>query len=111
VKTYSTLYDEDFYATANNFSASVARDILKIQPVNSSEFSDSVPKGTTAYQFQYTSVDLFSNTVPVTSFVAFPYANKTNSHLFQTVAWAHSTSGVFKGCAPSVTPSLYEYSS
>jgi hypothetical protein len=43
--------------------------------------------------------------------IAFPYANRTNGNLFRTVAWAHGTSGVFRGCAPSVMPSLYEYGS
>ncbi|KAF2624451.1 hypothetical protein BU25DRAFT_442095 [Macroventuria anomochaeta] len=108
---YGALYNEDFYATADNFSASVPGDILKFQPINSDDLSGSVPKGTTAYRLQYTSIDLFGNKVPVTGFVAFPYANRTNVHLFQTVAWAHGTSGVFKGCAPSVMPSLYEYAS
>ncbi|KAL1793895.1 hypothetical protein ACET3X_007316 [Alternaria dauci] len=108
---YGSLYDDNFYATAKNFSSSAPGDILKFQPVNPGELSSSVPKGTTAYRLQYTSVDLFGRTVPVTAFIAFPYANRTNGHLFRTVAWAHGTSGVFKGCAPSVMPSLYEYGS
>lgn len=72
--------------------------------------SGSVPKGITAYRIQYTSVDFFGNAIPVTGSVAFLYANRTNGRLFKTVAWAHGTSGVFKGCAPSVMSSLYEYS-
>ncbi|KAL1592799.1 hypothetical protein SLS60_011215 [Paraconiothyrium brasiliense] len=108
---YGDVYDEDFYVTANNFSTSAPGDILKVQPIVSAELSGSVPKGTTAYRFQYTSVDLFGNTVPVSGFIAFPYANRTNGPLFRTVAWAHGTSGVFRGCAPSVMTNLYEYGS
>ncbi|CAN9148270.1 unnamed protein product [Alternaria alternata] len=108
---YGNLYDEDFYATASNFSTSIPGDILKYQPIDPKDLSDSVPLGATAYRFQYTSVDIRGYTVPVTGFVAFPYANQTNGHLFRTVAWSHGTSGVFKGCAPSVMPGLYAYGS
>ncbi|KAJ4986010.1 hypothetical protein SVAN01_08488 [Stagonosporopsis vannaccii] len=108
---FGALYDESFYATAKNFTGSLPGDILKTQPINPEDYSGSVPKGIAAYRIQYTSVDLSNNTVPVTGFVAFPYANRTNGHLFRTVAWAHGTSGVFKGCAPSAMPDLYEYGS
>ncbi|KAF3001853.1 hypothetical protein E8E13_004454 [Curvularia kusanoi] len=108
---FGALYNESFYATAKNFSGSAPGDLLKYQPIDPEAIAGSVPKGITAYRFQYTSVDLFNNTVPVTGFIAFPYANRTNGHLYRTVAWAHGTSGVFKGCAPSAMPDLYEYDS
>ena len=108
---FGALYNEGFYSTATNFSNSLPGDVLKFEPVDPAEISGSVPAGTTAYRIQYTSVDTFGETIPVTGFVAFPYANRTNGHLFRTVAWAHGTSGVFKGCAPSAMPSLYEYGS
>ena len=108
---FGALYNESFYETAKNFSCSAPGDLLKYQPINPQTIAGSVPKGITAYRIQYTSVDLFNNTVPVTGFIAFPYANRTNGHLYRTVAWAHGTSGVFRGCAPSAMPDLYEYDS
>lgn len=108
---FGALYDESFYATATNFSGSVPGDVLKFQPIDPAELSGSVPMGVSAYRIQYTSVDLTNSTVPVTGFIVFPYANRTNGHLYRTVAWAHGTSGVFRGCAPSAMPDLYEYGS
>lgn len=108
---FGALYNESFYETAKNFSCSAPGDLLKYQPINPQTIAGSVPKGITAYRIQYTSVDLFNNIVPVTGFIAFPYANRTNGHLYRTVAWAHGTSGVFRGCSPSAMPDLYEYDS
>lgn len=106
------LYDEDFYATAANFSGSVPGDILKVQRIDPQKFSDKIPEGTTAYRFQYTSLGTSPHeTVPVSGFIAFPKSDRTGGTLFRTVAWAHGTSGVWKGCAPSAMPDLYEYGS
>ncbi|KAF1925373.1 alpha/beta-hydrolase [Didymella exigua CBS 183.55] len=108
---FGAVYDVDFYATAKNFSSSAPGDILKFEPINSKDLTGSVPPGISAYRIQYTSVDLSGNNVPATGFVVFPYANRKNSHFYRTVAWAHGTSGVFRGCAPSAMPDLYEYDS
>ncbi|KAF7531122.1 hypothetical protein G7054_g9170 [Neopestalotiopsis clavispora] len=107
---FGSLYDEDFYATADNFSTSSPGDLLKFQPIDPANLSE-IPDGTTSYRFQYVSVDVFGNAVPATGFIAFPYAGRSNDHKFGTIAWAHGTSGVFRGCAPSAMPNLYEYDS
>lgn len=83
---FGSLYNEGFYATAKNFTKSVPGDILKFEPINPEDFSGSLPKGITAYRFQYTSANLSNNTVPVTGFVAFPYANTTNGNLYRTAS-------------------------
>jgi hypothetical protein len=49
--------------------------------------------------------------IPVTGFIAFPYASRLSGHVYPAIAYAHGTSGVFRGCAPSAMPSLYEYGS
>lgn len=108
---FGALYNENFYTAADNFSSSAPGDMLKYQPIDPKDLTGSIPPGISAYRIQYTSVDLNGNNVPVTGFVAFPYANRTNGHLYRTVAWAHGTSGVFEGCAPSAMPDLYEYNS
>lgn len=107
---FGAQYNEDFYRTASNFSTSAPGDLLKFEPIDPTTLSD-IPGGTTVYRFQYVSVDLRGSNVPVTGFIAMPYANRTNGNLYQTVAWAHGTSGVFKGCAPSAISNLYEYGS
>ncbi|KAI4595691.1 hypothetical protein KJ359_006681 [Pestalotiopsis sp. 9143b] len=54
---YGSLYDEEFYATADNFSTSLPGDLLKFAPINASTLSD-IPAGMTAYRFQYVTTDL-----------------------------------------------------
>jgi pimeloyl-ACP methyl ester carboxylesterase len=105
LKIWGTNFDFDFYATASNFSASKPGDILKIKPVSYTEIA--VPPGVAVYKIQYTSIDLDGTPVPSTGFIAFPFARMGKS--FKLVAYAHGTSGVFPGCAPSTSPNLYDY--
>lgn len=109
---YGVQYNASFYATASNFSNSTSSpgDLLKFSPIDPSLLSG-VPPGITAYRMQYVSIDIRGQIVPVTGFVALPFANRTNGHVYQAVAYAHGTSGVFPGCAPSAMPDLYEYGS
>ncbi|KAJ6437366.1 prolyl aminopeptidase (secreted protein) [Purpureocillium lavendulum] len=124
-------FDFDFYATAANFSGSKAGDLLKLAPVDPDSLNSKA--GTTVYRIQYTSVDFDGSLVPVTGFVALPYARPlgSSSHyshhvksagnetgggrggngtraLFRLAAWAHGTSGIYLGCAPSNGPTLYD---
>lgn len=108
--SYGAIYDTGFYQTAHNFSVSKPGDVLKIEPINATLLRD-IPKGTTAFRFQYVSEDLHGRKVPATGFIAFPYASRLNSHKYPVVAYAHGTSGVFPGCAPSAIPNLREYGS
>ncbi|EXK40955.1 hypothetical protein FOMG_04520 [Fusarium oxysporum f. sp. melonis 26406] len=107
---YGAIYDDDFYATASNFSSSKPGDVLKFKPINASLLTD-IPEGTAAYKLQYVSKDLYGRKVPATGFIAFPYATRRNDHKFPLIAYAHGTSGVFRGCAPSAMPNLYDYNS
>ncbi|VUC21186.1 unnamed protein product [Clonostachys rosea] len=106
LKTFGTDFDFDFYATAQNFSSSQPGDVLKFKPMNSTTID--VSPGTSVFKMQYTSEDLDGSPVPVTAMIAFPYAK--NEQPFDVVAWAHGTSGGYRGCAPSTSPSLYEFS-
>ncbi|KUM57446.1 hypothetical protein ACN42_g9742 [Penicillium freii] len=109
IASYGAIYDASFYETAHNFSTSKPGDALKLEPVNATLLHD-IPKGTTAYKFQYVSKDLDGRKVPVTGFIAFPYASRLSGHIYPTIAYGHGTSGMFRGCAPSAMPSLYDYS-
>ncbi|KAG7039452.1 prolyl aminopeptidase (secreted protein) [Colletotrichum scovillei] len=104
---FGTNFDFDFYETAANFTGSKPGDILKIQPVIPTNIT--VPAGVAVYKIQYTSADIDGSPMPVTGFVAFPFARTQQP--FNLIAYAHGTSGVFRGCAPSTSPSLFDYQS
>ncbi|KAH8705785.1 Alpha/Beta hydrolase protein [Talaromyces proteolyticus] len=109
LKTLGTAFDFDFYATADNFSASVPGDLLKLGAINSSNLD--VPAGMTTFRFQYTSRDLDGSPVPSTGFIAFPYAKPAHGGKIPLVAFAHGTIGVYRGCAPSSSPDVFNYDS
>lgn len=106
-------YSDDFYATASNFSHSQPGDLLKLKVADSSKLN--IAPGTTVYRFQYTSIDLDGSNVPATGFIAFPYTfrswgNPPTQNTFRLAAWAHGTSGLYYGCVPSSSPTLYDTS-
>lgn len=105
---YGALYDDAFYDTAANFTGSNPGDILKFEPVNATNLQD-IPDGASIYRFQYVTEKLDGTPVPATAFIAFPFSNTENGHTYKTIAFAHGTSGVFRGCAPSAMPNLYDY--
>ncbi|KAF7900870.1 hypothetical protein EAF00_003091 [Botryotinia globosa] len=109
LETVGTEFDFDFYNTPDNFSSSDPGDLLKLQPVDSSTLT--TPDGIATFRFQYTSVDLDGTIVPSSGFIAFPFASPANGSQFPLVAYAHGTIGVHRGCAPSSSPSLFDYSS
>ena len=109
LETVGTEFDFDFYSTANNFSSSAPGDLLKLQPVDSSALN--IPDGIATFRFQYTSIDLDCSIVPSSGFIAFPFASPANGSQFPLVAYAHGTIGVHRGCAPSSSPSLFNYNS
>ncbi|KAJ3498909.1 hypothetical protein NLG97_g762 [Lecanicillium saksenae] len=111
-------FDVDFYATAANFSrtSSTPGDVLKFEGIDPKTLS--IDGGAAAYRFQYVSLDADGSAVPVTGFIAFPFT----PHLppahdgeaparYRLAAFAHGTIGIFYGCAPSNSPSLYDYGS
>lgn len=109
IETLGTAFNFDFYATAGNFSTSKPGDLLKLSAIDSSHLN--VPSGMTSFRFQYTSRDLDGSPVPSTGFIAFPFAKPTQGRKFPLVAYAHGTIGVFRGCAPSSSPSFFNYDS
>ncbi|KAI6764189.1 hypothetical protein HG530_007978 [Fusarium avenaceum] len=109
LQTMGTAFDFDFYATAHNFSKSAPGDLLKLAAVNSSHLD--VPSGMTTFRFQYTSKGIDGKPVPSTGYIAFPFANPAHGGKFPLIAYAHGTLGVHRGCAPSSSPSLFNYDS
>ncbi|KAK1541108.1 hypothetical protein CPAR01_07097 [Colletotrichum paranaense] len=92
LEIFGTNFDFDFYETAANFTGSRPGDVLKIQPVIPANIT--VPAGVAVYKIQYTSADIDGSPVPVTGFVAFPFARTQQP--FNLIAYAHGTSGVFR---------------
>ncbi|TQV90352.1 prolyl aminopeptidase (secreted protein) [Cordyceps javanica] len=103
-------FDFDFHDTSSNFSTSSPGDVLKIKPLDPTRLN--VRSGTSVYRLQYSSKDLDGSPVPATAFIALPFSPvKGNSTTYPLVAYAHGTSGIYHGCAPSNGPSLYDYES
>ncbi|PHH62612.1 hypothetical protein CDD81_6846 [Ophiocordyceps australis] len=100
-------FDYDFYATPSNFSGSEPGDVLKLKAVQAT--AGDYKTGTRAFIFMYTTLDLDGSKVPATGFIAFPSGaglmqsrnRKGSCDVFPLVAFAHGTTGVFAGCAPS----------
>ncbi|KAK1465061.1 hypothetical protein CMEL01_12416 [Colletotrichum melonis] len=92
LEIFGTNFDFYFYETAANFTGSRPGDVLKIQPVIPANIT--VPAGVAVYKIQYTSADIDGSPVPVTGFVAFPFARTQQP--FNLIAYAHGTSGVFR---------------
>ncbi|KAJ8118476.1 hypothetical protein OPT61_g565 [Boeremia exigua] len=105
LEDFDMSFDFEFYATAKNFSGSRPGDVLKLQPVDPK--LTGIPAGIAAYRLQYTSVDLDNSTIPATAFVAIPFVRQKKP--FRLVAYAHGTSGVFRGCSPSTSSTFYDY--
>ena len=103
-----TDFDFDFYNTASNFPGSVPGDLLKIQAINTSTITGLLP-GMSSYRFQYTSRDLDGSAVPSTGFIAIPFTRPVHDGRFPLIAFAHGTIGVYRGCAPSSAPELFDY--
>ncbi|KAJ6012636.1 hypothetical protein N7522_002991 [Penicillium canescens] len=107
LNTLGVEFDYSFYNTAVNFSSSKPGDVLKITPINSSKLS--IPAGIAAYKIQYTSLDIDGAYVPVTGFVALPFTLPYKTKKFPLLAYAHGTIGIYRGCAPSSSPELFDY--
>ena len=106
---FSSDFDFDFYATAPDFIGSHPGDLLKFESVNPNNLK--ISSGITIYRFQYTSRALNGTFVPATGFIGLPNNSSRSDEKHPAIAFAHGTSGVFRGCPPSTTPTLADYSS
>ncbi|KAF5856671.1 hypothetical protein ETB97_007027 [Aspergillus alliaceus] len=95
------------YATTSKFSKSQPGDLLKFEAVDPD--GHDVITGMSAYRFQYTSRDLNGSPIPATGFIGIPYTSFRKDRKYPVIAYAHGTVGVFAGCPPSTTPTLYDY--
>ncbi|KAJ6784958.1 hypothetical protein PWT90_01757 [Aphanocladium album] len=116
VKAVGRDFDVDFYTTAGNFSRASSKpgDVLKLEAIDPKTLS--IDGGASAYRFQYVSLDADGSIVPVTGFIAFPFTPHISPFhdgeaptRYRLAAFAHGTIGIFRGCAPSNSPMLYDY--
>ncbi|KAE8555557.1 hypothetical protein EYB25_000254 [Talaromyces marneffei] len=100
--------DFAFYEAPSNFSSKLSPgSILTVEPVT--ELANySVPSGLTMSRFIYTTNDLNGTTLPASAYILWPYTPLATgkNQGYPMVAWAHGTSGVLRGCAPSNYRSL-----
>jgi pimeloyl-ACP methyl ester carboxylesterase len=108
LESIGTNFDFDFYNTADNFPGSAPGDLLKLQAINTSTITGLLT-GMSSYRFQYTSKDLDGNPAPSTGFIAIPFTRPAHDGRFPLIAFAHGTIGVYRGCAPSSAPELFDY--
>jgi fermentation-respiration switch protein FrsA (DUF1100 family) len=83
-----------FYDTPA-LAAQPAGTLISVQP-----FSPTVP-GAAAYRVLYNSTDIAGDIIPVSGVIYIPLAPAPPGGR-NTVAWAHPTTGVARGCAPSL---------
>ncbi|KAF5240308.1 hypothetical protein FANTH_9568 [Fusarium anthophilum] len=60
------------------------------------------------FDFYATAKNFSRSLVPVTGFIAFPIV-PIGTRKYPLVAFAHGTIGLYQGCAPSASPSLFDY--
>ncbi|KUL82646.1 hypothetical protein ZTR_09081 [Talaromyces verruculosus] len=94
--------DFSFYEAPSNFSSKLSPgSILTMEPVT--ELANySIPSGVTMSRIIYTTNDQNGTTLPASAYILWPYTPlETTGKGYPMVAWAHGTSGVLRGCAPS----------
>lgn len=98
-------FDFDFYETAPNFLGSEPGDLLKLIPVDAS--AGLAPDGVSAFKIQYTSLSAEGDPVPATGFIALP--SREGCRRSNLVAYAHGTTGLYRGCARSEYTDFFDY--
>lgn len=85
----------DFYAPPSSIPAAPGT-VIRSEP-----FTNGVPEGARAWRILYTSTDPEGTPIAVSGLVVAGTASRPGPH--PVLAWAHGTSGVVSGCAPSLT--------
>lgn len=103
-----------FYETASNFSTSLQPgELLKIELQDPSIVQ--ITPGIAVHKIQYTTKDLDGSVIPATGYVALPDASvlvaEAGGARLPVAAWAHGTTGLNTGCAPSNGPQLVDFGS
>lgn len=97
--------DFSFYDVPSNFTPNLPQgSLITVEPVTYLS-NYSIPSGLSMSRIIYTTNDLNGSIIPASAYVLWPYAPLATPNQqdngYPMVAWAHGTSGVLKGCAPS----------
>jgi alpha-beta hydrolase superfamily lysophospholipase len=87
----------DAFYDSGAHTADVAGTLLKVEP-----FTQTIPPGARAWRILYTSTRL--DGAPAIASAIVMVAEKPVTQPRPVVAWAHGTTGIARGCAPSLSP-------
>jgi len=91
---------DDFYTAPDELSAQPGQ-LLRSEP-----FTRALPEGAQAWRILYTTTGDAGDQVTASALVVAP--QERTSDPLPVVAWAHGTTGVARGCAPSVLDNSFE---
>ncbi|KAI4164051.1 MAG: hypothetical protein LQ342_002286 [Letrouitia transgressa] len=103
-----SVFDDPFYRCPPDRSQAAPGTLLAVE-----EYVDPVPylipAGTALSRILYQSRRLDESLVPVSGYVLWPYAARSQPDGYPVVAWAHATSGVDANIAPSNHKNLWQH--
>ncbi|KAL8833622.1 MAG: hypothetical protein Q9170_004170 [Blastenia crenularia] len=104
----SSVQNDDFYQCPANTNQAAPGKLLKVEKdIDTSAYQ--IPAGTALSKILYQSAKLNGDPVPVSAFVLWPYAARSQSDGYPVVAWAHGTSGATADHAPSNYKHLWQH--
>ena len=103
-----SVLDDPFYKAPAESPQSAPGSLLKVdKDVDTTPYF--IPGGTALSRIVYQSERLDGSPVPVSAFVLWPYAARSQPDGFPIVAWAHGTSGADANTAPSNHKNLWQH--
>ncbi|KAI4264790.1 MAG: hypothetical protein L6R42_000115 [Xanthoria sp. 1 TBL-2021] len=104
----SSVHEDDFYQCPPNTNEVALGRLLKVEKdIDTSLYQ--IPAGTAMSKIIYQSAKLNGDPVPVSAFILWPYAARSQSDGYHVVAWAHGTSGASANHAPSNYKNLWQH--
>ncbi|KAG8531936.1 uncharacterized protein KY384_003572 [Bacidia gigantensis] len=100
-RAHSSVLDDPFYTVPPESAYAAAGSLLKVE-VSTNTSLYTLPPNLSLSRFMYQSKKSNGSLVPVSGYILWPYAAKSNNNKgYPMVAWAHGTSGSAAECAPS----------
>ncbi|KAL8792658.1 MAG: hypothetical protein Q9195_004718 [Heterodermia aff. obscurata] len=103
-----SVFEDDFYTVPSGAAEAAAGTLLKLEE-NTDTTKYLLPPATAMSRFIYQTESLRGTKVPASAYILWPYSPKSQEDGYPVVAWAHGTSGVFAGSAPSNHKNLWQH--
>lgn len=100
--------EDDFYSAPNETAQAAVGTMLKLEE-NTDTSNYLLPPATAMSRFLYQTRTLKGNVIPTSACILWPFSPKTQADVYPIVAWAHGTSGIFTGSAPSNHKNLWQH--